>query len=40
MLLGLWRKGMAVLEGKQTIYMRSGMAYMNDEQDEENIAFM
>ena len=28
MLLGLWRKGMAVLEGKQTIYMRGGMAYM------------
>ena len=29
MLVGLRRKGMAVLEGKQMIYMRGGMAYMN-----------
>lgn len=36
MLLGLWRKGMAVLEGKQTIYMRDGMAYMTGVRDGEN----
>ena len=39
MLVGLRRKGMAFLEGKQTIYMRGGMAYMNGVRDDGGLKY-
>ena len=36
MLVGLRRKGMADFLGKQMIYMRGGMAYMNGVKDSKN----
>jgi hypothetical protein len=36
----LRRKDTAVFGGEQAIYMRGGLAYMNGENNEENLAFM